>query len=78
MCDFVQYFTESCSEEAAHTAVRTLIDFGVSDSFYGRAYLSVSLQNITAWAKTGSCSTPQKKPSDFLLVRFCVSMNEIQ
>lgn len=33
MCDFVQYLTESCSEEAAHIAVRTLIDLGVSGTF---------------------------------------------
>ena len=32
MCAFVPYLTESCSEEAAYTAVRTLIDLGVSDS----------------------------------------------
>lgn len=34
MFDFVQYVTESCSEEAAHNAVRTLIDLGVSGSLY--------------------------------------------
>lgn len=43
MCDFVQYLTESCSEEAAHTAVRTLIDLGVSDSLYLWVCVSTSV-----------------------------------
>lgn len=34
ICYFVQYLTESCSEEAARTAVRTLIDLGVSDILF--------------------------------------------
>lgn len=37
----LSYLTESCSEEAAHTAVRTLIDLGVSDSLYVCVCVSV-------------------------------------
>lgn len=46
MCDFVRYLTESCSEEAAHTAVRTLIDLGVSGSFYLGVCVSKSAWNF--------------------------------
>lgn len=37
VCSFdicLTYVPESCSEEAAHSALRTLIDLGVSGSFY--------------------------------------------
>lgn len=47
MCAFVSYLTESCSEEAAHAAVRTLIDLGVSDSLYIRVSLNLSVENYS-------------------------------
>lgn len=48
MCAFVLYFTESCTAEAAQTALRTLIDLGVSDSFWAHVSPNLSAKNYNS------------------------------
>lgn len=65
------FVTESCSEAAARTAVRTLVDLGVSDSFYVSVcvYKSVSLLNT----KPGINPTPHPSEKNIL---YCLGITD--
>lgn len=67
MCVFLLYLTESCSEEAAHTAVRTLIDLGVSDSLCVCVSKSACLPGIIAPLRTQSWRAIQLSKSWLLM-----------